>query len=219
MGNAFLEHHKKWATKTQKSSYGFPILKAKVGEIQFRVLDDKPTTYYVHFESMGKTPVICPEDGCKFCVRGDKRSVVHYINVVDREDNSVKVLTYSPAVSEEIATLIAEVSETTGSTEENHPKNYDIRLIREGTTRQDTRYTAVKVDDVSFTPSKYTPFDLKKHLVPMSPDKMDSKSKGTNSYGFGSKTPVKDYSAAREEYKPQMPEVKTVIDEDDKEVI
>ncbi len=216
MGNAFLEHHESWKAQHSENSFGFTMLKASVGIIQFRVLDQTPTSRILHFKSVGNRPVICPGEGCIFCDRGDEKTTQHYLNVVDRADDKVKVLVYSAAASNEIARLIQEIAKSSNSAEFNHPTKYDIRLERTGTGKKDTRYDATATKK-AFSPDAYTVFDINSKLVPMSVEeqkknqgKRDTPSASISGRGLQSwKGDPPSQSVA-------APEVKTVIEDDDK---
>lgn len=221
MTSPFLEHHNKWSAKHDSGgSFGLPILKIKQGTMQVRALDDEPISRVLHFNSIGKRPVICPEDGCLFCARGDESTTQHFVNVVDRSDNKVKVLVYSAAVAREISDLIQSIAEKSEKPELNDPKNYDMRIIREGDTRKTTRYTIIAVEGVDFAPDAYTRFDIKSKLKPMNVDEQ-KKNQGTrdvpsaNVAGRG----LEDFSGEPPSQVVKVPEVKTVIAEEDKEIL
>jgi len=171
--NDFLEYADTWAAQ-RISSFGALILKVKEGRIQFRVLDNKPVKRRVHFQSVGNMQIICPEENCVFCARKDQVTVQHYMNVVDRKDDKVKVLIFSEAVLDAIADMVRIVSEGSDDKETNHPRRYDVSVVRTGTTRQTTRYKATQIPDVPFESGKYTPYDLNKihGLVPMPSQEM-----------------------------------------------
>ena len=218
MSNEFLEHHDSWKAKHGQSDYGFPMLKISVGTIQFRVLDAVPTSRILHYKSVGNKPVMCPEDGCLFCARGDEATTQHYLNIVDRSDDKVKVLTYSKAASDAIAECIREVAKSATDSKLNHPRNYDIELVRTGTGKKDTRYKAVAIKR-DFSPEAYTPFDLKSKLVPM-PVEEQKKNQGRRDAPPASvaNRPARRWEGTPPTQSTVTPEVKTVIEDDDKEV-
>ncbi len=96
------------------------------------------------------------------------------MNVVDRKDDKVKVLIYSPAVLDEMAKMVEKVSEGSEDKETNHPKHYDVAIVRTGTTRHNTRYVATPIADQPFEAGNYTPYNLGKlnGLTPMPPQEM-----------------------------------------------
>ena len=218
MGNAFLEHHESWKAQHSENSYGFTMLKVPVGTIQFRVLDQTPTSRILHFNSVGNRPVICPGEGCVFCDRGDERSTQHYLNIVDRADDKVKVLVYSAAAADEFARLIQLIAKSSNSAKFNHPTKYDIRLVRTGTGRKNTRYdaTAIKKD---FSPDAYTVFDLNSKLVPMSVEEQKTKQgkRDTPSADISSRE-LPSWEGNPPSTAITTSEVKTVIEDDDKEL-
>lgn len=223
MSNAFLEEVDKWKAKHPKeSAFGFPTLRLQVGTVQFRVIDEKPTIKFIHYGSVGSRRIICPEDGCLFCGRGDSRSEQHFLNVVDRADDQVKVLMYSAAASEEITELIKAVAEENAKNKvpasENHPRNYDIRVTREGTGKTDTRYTAAQVQGVEFVAEKYTPIDLSDKLKSMPIEEM-GKLQGMKEEAPASGRKVREFDGQPPEQAPPQPQIKTVIKEDDLEVL
>lgn len=222
MSNAFLDHHNSWkANHDQGGGYGFPMLKVKVGIMQFRVLDEKPVSRVFHYRNNGGRPVICSEDECLFCLRGYKPTTQHFLNIVDRSDDKVKVLAYSAAAATAIADLIEEVakSEDPARSKNSHPTKYDIELTRTGTTREDTRYKAVSVEK-KFSPDAYTPHEIVSKLTPLTVEEQKKL--------FGSDDSPTDSLSSRgtETFKGEppsavvvTPKVETVIKDDDKETI
>lgn len=221
MGSPFLEHHNAWASEhSSNGNFGVPILRVKPGTIQFRVLDDVPTSRMVHYKSVGTRPVICPESECLFCARGDEKTTQHYLNVVDRADNKVKVLVYSQAASEEISSLVQRVAEKSGTTTHNDPKYYDISLTRTGADRQSTRYKAVAIGK-EFSPESYTRVNLNEKLAPMTVEEQKTKTK-TNQDDLSTKISergLRSWAGPPPSSVVKTPEVKTVIKDDDKEEI
>ncbi len=219
MSNAFLDHHDSWKAKHTVTSYGFPMLKTKIGTIQFRVLDNVPTSRILHFNSIGNRPVICPTDGCLFCARGDEKTTQHYLNVVNRATDKVEVLVYSAAAAEEIGNLIREVAKSSNSKEFNHPQKYDIELTRTGTGKKDTRYTAKAIKQ-TFSPEAYTPFDLDDKLVAMSVEEQ-TKNQGKRDAPSASIAGrgLKSWKGDPPSSVTEVAEPKTVIEDDDKGVL
>lgn len=220
MGNEFLEYHNKWASEhSATSGLGVPILRIKAGTLQFRVLDKTPTGRMVHYKSVGNKPVICPVDECLFCARGDEVTSQLYLNIVDRADNKVKVLVYSKAAADAINELIQLVAKESGSTKNNHPENYDIKMTRTGSDRKTTRYKAVAVAR-DFSPEAYTPVNLEEKLVPITVE--EQKTKQTNREapaGSVSGSDLQSWEGTPPSSVVKTPEVQTVISDDDKEEI
>ncbi|KKL89331.1 hypothetical protein LCGC14_1915800 [marine sediment metagenome] len=205
--NEFLEYADKWAAT--RSSFGAPMLKFREGATQFRSLDSKPTSRRVHFSSIGNQQPICPGEGCAFCERKDEITVQHYMSVVDRRDDKVKVLIFSPAALEEIADLIRKVSEKLGSTELNSPKNYDISMNRVGKDRYATRFIATQVPNTTLDASKYTAVDLNKILRPM-PAEETQKYKGEKAPAPTTSSPTTTARKPKDARQPVSSSVPTV---------
>jgi len=220
MSNEFLEYHNRWAADhSTTNGFGVPILRIKVGTLQFRVLDKTPTGRMVHYKSVGTKPVICPGEECLFCANGDEISSQLYLNIVDRADDKVKVLVYSKAAADAINELIQLVAKESGSTKNNHPENYDIQMTRTGSDRKTTRYKAVAVAR-DFSPESYKAVNLKEKLVPMAVEEQKTKQRNREApAGTISGTSVQSWEGPPPSQVVKTPEVKTVISDDDTEEI
>lgn len=113
-------------------------------KLKVRVLDKAPVRAFLHFGSMGRRPVVCPQEGCPLCLRGENIATMWYINVLDREDDKVKVLEFKDQVREKIEKLMRELQKTAKSSFDVDPRYFDLVLLRTGNTQNDTRYEAAK---------------------------------------------------------------------------
>lgn len=149
----------------------FPLLKLKSGgAYQVRIIDPKPVHRFVHFESLPKKAVICSDDGCFFCSRGDKRTIRHYVNVLDRADGKLKVLSFSNALLEPLREKMAEKKA-------GDPDGYDIIIKRFG-EQKETRYS---VEILAPSPAELNgtqPYKLEELLTPMGNDEIVAIIKG-----------------------------------------
>lgn len=174
--NRYLDALKKWQPEEGDGS-GVPFLSLKEGSYKLRFLDEEPVCRNVHFESLGKKPVICPENGCLFCMRGDAKTFCIYSNVVDRSDNKVKVMRYTKGLANELSQLLAVAGD---------PRYYDIHVTRTGKGKSDTRY-AVAQDGPKEGTLKVNKFDLNEVLKPMS---VEDQSKHVTITAPGSSNPT-----------------------------
>lgn len=139
----------------------FPLLKLKAGTYRLRILDPRPVKREIHFDAVTNTAAICPgaERGCPLCARRDKVQLRHYVNVLDRQDQGVKVLRYSSAVADRLAEVIAV---------EGDPRLYDLQITRAGQGLSDTTYAVAKVGESGpLTSGPHKTFDLEALLTPL----------------------------------------------------
>jgi hypothetical protein len=166
--NKYLAALEKWMPDSTSDSAGFPLLRLNEGSYKVRILDESPVCRYVHFESMGKKPVICPGNDCLFCNRGDSKTLRIYTNVLDRSDNKVKVMVYSRALVGYIdrdgnaKDGLAALMKIAGDA-----RLYDITIVRTGKSKDDTRYQVAKTGEIGALTEKITTYDLDELLKPM----------------------------------------------------
>ena len=166
MGSGFLDCLNKWAP-SEDGGLGFRLLRIKPGSYSVRILDAVPTKRDVHFESIPDERVICPQEGCLFCARNDKKTRMYYVNVLDRKDNTIKVLAFTKGVVDPLREVLAASED---------PRGFDISIVRTGTSREDTRYEVSKIDrSPAVDVDNLKLYNIEKLLQPMDPDMMATK--------------------------------------------
>lgn len=169
MGEGFLDYADKWAGSNDSGP--FPILKLRSGvRYQIRILDRKPTFKYVHFESLPNKTVICSPDGCFFCNRGDKRTVRHYVNIIDRADGKIKVFPFSNALLEPMREKIVEK-------QAGDPDRYDMVISKQG-EKKETRYSVEILNPTPLELNGATLYNLEELLKPMGTEEIVAIIKG-----------------------------------------
>lgn len=100
-----------------------------------------------------KKKVICPgKEACPICAKlnvpelSEADLIKHtpkpsyYINIIDRKDGKIKIWSFGRGLKKDIS----EIAEGFGN-----PENYDLTIKRVGTTKTDTRYSALPTKNAS----------------------------------------------------------------------
>jgi len=98
----------------------------------------KPSKIEVHWEDTidgGKRRIVCPGAGCPICAKGSKPKSRYQCKVIDRRDNTVKMLDVG-------LSIISQIQAYAKEPDYGDPTKYDIKLKKEG-KGLDTRYTTI----------------------------------------------------------------------------
>ena len=98
----------------------------------------KPSKIEVHWEDTidgGKRRIVCPGAGCPICAKGSRPKSRYQCKVIDRRDNTVKMLDVGLSIISQIQAYAKEA-------DYGDPTKYDIKLKKEG-KGLDTRYTTI----------------------------------------------------------------------------
>jgi len=202
--SAFLEACKAWDVRaTSRSPFGFKKISISPGSsVTVRCLDSVFITRLMHY--IDKRGVICPEEGCSLCSRGDRLATRHFINVLDKEANEVKVLEFSPAVRVSIKEVVEWLST---QTEIKLPsldiRNYDLKITKMKVTEGNPWVVKYAGNDTVNT-DVYTLYDLEKLLIPVTAAETYTIQEAAP---VGASRPISDFS---EPPKPVIPSIKEV---------
>lgn len=150
-----------WSTlrhRANQNGLPFPLVRLRPGTITVRMLDAKPLWRVQHFDG-GRALLICPETAsCLLCQRGVRRERFGFVRVLDKTDDAVKVLRYSPVLGDRLAEVIVQAGD---------PRRYDLCITRTGTGLA-TRYAISKGDEdqLQLDPRQAQVRDLARHLQP-----------------------------------------------------
>jgi len=201
--NAFLDVCNAWKrTENEQSTFGY--VKLRIGadqRVQVRFLDAAPVKRFLHY--LNNKPIICPEHECLYCSRGDNAAPKFFINVVDRQDDRVKVLEFSLALRDQIIELVESLVTSPEKEAVSDPRQYDIVLSRTGKGQKDTRWGAAQLANVPFTSGNYQPYELDKFLTPMDPELMVQK-QNERPVPVESSKPIVDFSEAPKAVVPSI---------------
>ena len=136
-------------------------LKLQNGENRMRIVS-APSQLEIHWEEAldgSKKKIICLGPKCPICKKGGKLQTKYQMKVIDRADNTVKVLECGKQIVKAIKGYAVDP-------DYGDPTTYDIKIKKEGTGR-DTRYTVVAV------PNKTPLTEEEKEMVEGSPTIVD----------------------------------------------
>ena len=215
MSNDFLD----WieATKTSKdearSYFAFPTARLVAGQPkQLRILDNVPVKKQLHYKSIKGQAVVCPEDGCLFCARGDKTDSRSFVNVFERDTNTVKALVFTPRLMTDFRTFLQNQATKSAA---SHPKEYDIVITR--VEKDEKTYYSIARQDKE-KPVVSDLYDFNVLLKPMKPSEQMTRQ---DTRDFTSATKVKDFNdvvnqtLVDQTVNNDSPEVPSLISEDD----
>lgn len=114
-------------------------LNLKSGENRVRVVGS-PSRVEVHWEKTldgSKKKIVCLGNGCPICKCGHSPQIRYQVKVIDRTDNSVKILECGPQIIKEIRKYALD-------SDYGDLSKYDIKIIKTGVSR-DTNYSVVAV--------------------------------------------------------------------------
>ena len=123
------EEEKQFRGEGQDKNY----LKLKPGKVRVHLLG-KPKFYRYHLLVGANREVVCPGEGCPICATGKLPGGRYIMNVYNYAKEEVQLFEFGRRLKGQIADVISEWGD---------PSRYDIALIRTGTTKSNTRYSAV----------------------------------------------------------------------------
>ena len=139
MENDFAEYLDQEINKTNGEGFPeftFKSLKLEDGKtIRVRILE-KPIQKFQHYTDENRI-VMCIGKGCPFCSRKQIRADYYWANVLDRADNTVKMLRFPRGLLKPLAALVKK---------EGDPRSCDISISRTG-KKKGTSYVITRVEN------------------------------------------------------------------------
>ena len=123
--------------KTGGSGEGTPFIKLQSGPNQMRIVG-LPYETEIHWEEAvddSKKRIVCSGAGCPICKEGHLPQKKFQVLVIDRADKKLKILEGGTSIFKQIKDLAMDP-------DYGNPKNYDIKIKKEGQGRE-TKYSVL----------------------------------------------------------------------------